>query len=227
MESGYAYDAGMPRISEAARAARRAQILDAARATFTERGFRQTSMHDILRAAGVSAGGAYRYFASKDEIIAAVAGEAVSALTDVIEQLGSAQPPLDLDEAMRRLLAFAEHVSDGPGRLALMVWGEAQSDPAIHALAQAEAGRIRAAVIEMVAGTRRRDALAPGTHQPDAPAALSDEALGTVLFSLVAGYLMQRRVIGQVDADRYVATIGALLMRAPETWERQTGGAPD
>ena len=202
----------MPRISQQARAARRAQIVDAARVTFSERGFRQTSMDDILRAAGVSAGGAYRYFASKDEIVAAVASETVSQMTDAIESIAvspddpaeaalPAPPQMPLGEAMRQLIDVADRISDGPGRLALMVWGEAQSDAAIQILAREEASQIKAAVIELVRRTQRPRGLA------DVPA----DMLGSALFSLVAGYLMQRRVIGEVDAATYAATVERLL----------------
>jgi AcrR family transcriptional regulator len=194
----------MPRISEEARAARRAQILDAARETFAARGFRQTSMDDILRAAGVSAGGAYRYFASKDEIMAAIAADALAPITDAIEQISAMPPELTPDQATRRLALLLDEVAEGPGRLALMVWGEAQSDPAIAALAQAEAGRIRTAVTGMVVRTRR----------PESLMAESPEMLGAVLFSLVVGYLMQRRVIGDISAEAYVATVQHLLVDA-------------
>lgn len=197
----------MPRISEETRAARRAQILDAARATFTERGFRQTSMDDILRAAGVSAGGAYRYFASKDEIMAAIATESVSTITDAIEEASSTTPEMSLDEAIHRLVMFVDGIADTTGRLAVMVWGEAQGDPAIAALARTEAARIRDTVTELV----RR------THRSEPLASVSPEIVGTLLMSLIAGYLVQRRVIGAMDAEAYAQGVHALLVGAAGT----------
>ncbi len=61
----------MPKVSEAHVAARRQQILGAARACFARQGFHQTSIQDICKEAGLSPGAVYRYFPSKEHIIAA------------------------------------------------------------------------------------------------------------------------------------------------------------
>ena len=66
----------MPRITPERREAKRAEIVAAARRCFSRDGFHQTSMPDIAAEAGVSAGAPYRYFASKEEIILAIAGDA-------------------------------------------------------------------------------------------------------------------------------------------------------
>lgn len=58
--------------AEAARAARREEILNAARAVFAERGFRGTTIADIAVAAGIALGTIYLYFKSKDEVFAAL-----------------------------------------------------------------------------------------------------------------------------------------------------------
>lgn len=195
----------MPRISEAARQARRTQILDAARACFLERGFHQTSMDDILTRAKLSAGGAYRYFSGKDEIIAAIAHENVSSLTAAIDAMAVPEPPPTLAETIPRLVALADQMADGPGKLALMVWGEAQTDPTIAALIQTEAPRVRAAVQELV---RRAN------PEPVASGKVTVENLGNIIASLVPGYILQRRILGGVDPDTYAATIVALLAPA-------------
>jgi TetR/AcrR family transcriptional regulator, repressor for uid operon len=51
----------------------RQRILEAAASCFAASGFHSTSMQQICAAAQMSPGGVYRYFASKDEIIAAIA----------------------------------------------------------------------------------------------------------------------------------------------------------
>ena len=52
---------------------RREVILDAARRCFARSGFHQTSMQSICAEAGMSPGGLYRYFPSKEAIIAGIA----------------------------------------------------------------------------------------------------------------------------------------------------------
>ncbi len=66
----------MPRITDAHRAENRALIVSAAGRCFARDGFHQTSMPDVAVEAGVSVGAPYRYFASKDEIILEIAGDA-------------------------------------------------------------------------------------------------------------------------------------------------------
>lgn len=163
-------------------------------------------MDDILNAAGVSAGGAYRYFASKDEIIAAVAGQAVTGMTAAIDEVAAQRPAPSLDEALHRLILIADGLADGPGRLALMAWGEAQTDPAIAALAQTELMHLRDALAGLVGP-------ATSTHPPAIlePMGVPAGEIGAVLYSLVAGYLIQRRILGSTDPDAYGEAIRALL----------------
>ena len=61
----------MSKVSEAHIAARRQQILEAARACVARQGFHQTNIQDICKEAALSPGAVYRYFPSKDHIIAA------------------------------------------------------------------------------------------------------------------------------------------------------------
>lgn len=60
---------------ESAQDARRAQILAAARVCFDRWGFHGASMHQICREASMSPGALYRYFPSKEAIIAAIAAD--------------------------------------------------------------------------------------------------------------------------------------------------------
>jgi len=55
----------MPKVSDAHLAARRDQILAATARCFGRDGFHRTSMQDIVRESGISAGLVYRYFAGK------------------------------------------------------------------------------------------------------------------------------------------------------------------
>lgn len=59
----------MPKLSPAQQSQRRARILDAAEVCFARAGFHRTTMQDICKVAGVSAGAVYLYFASKEALI--------------------------------------------------------------------------------------------------------------------------------------------------------------
>jgi len=58
----------MPKVSDEHLANRKQQILDAAANCFARNGFHRTSMQDIVRESGLSAGLIYRYFTGKDDL---------------------------------------------------------------------------------------------------------------------------------------------------------------
>src|ERR1700754_2645280 len=63
----------MRRANAQLQADRRGEILAAAQTCFARAGFHQTSMQEICTEAGMSPGNLYRYFRSKEEIIAGIA----------------------------------------------------------------------------------------------------------------------------------------------------------
>jgi AcrR family transcriptional regulator len=65
----------MPRVAESYLQARRRQIMDAAVTCFARSGFHAATMQDIVAETGLSAGAIYRYFKSKEDIVAAIAAE--------------------------------------------------------------------------------------------------------------------------------------------------------
>ena len=68
---------------------RRAQLLEAARSVFVERGYYRTSVSDIVSAAGVARGTFYNYFDSKRAVFQA-------SLDAVMEQVNDAVIPIDV-----------------------------------------------------------------------------------------------------------------------------------
>ncbi len=82
---------------------RRAEILAAAERCFARSGFHQASMHEICLEAGMSPGNLYRYFPSKEAIIAGISERnradaaesfaAVDQAEDFFAGLAGARPP--------------------------------------------------------------------------------------------------------------------------------------
>jgi AcrR family transcriptional regulator len=192
----------MPKINEQQRQVRRDQILEAARELFTINGFHDTSMDDIIAAARMSSGGVYGYFSGKDAIIAAIAQQVVGGITATVNDVLKTEPVPPIAEVLRRLIIQIDILADGPGRLALQVWGEAQRDPVIAALAATEGANVRTAVRELV---RRAHADGQLSQHTDL------EALAQVVFALIPGYLMQKRIIDDVNPERYADAIDVLL----------------
>src|SRR3954469_24062736 len=69
--------------------ARPDEILDAALAEFTERGFEAARMEDIAKRAGISKGGVYLYFPSKTALLEALIEAKVSPLARLAQTIAA------------------------------------------------------------------------------------------------------------------------------------------
>ncbi len=63
----------MPKLTEETIKSRKSHIIECAFQVFSEKGFSDTSMDDIVIKSGVSKGGIYNYFTSKEEIFLEIA----------------------------------------------------------------------------------------------------------------------------------------------------------
>lgn len=68
----------MPRMSREEKARTHARIVEVAARMFRENGIAATAVADVMKAAGLTHGGFYRHFASKDDLVAAAISHAVS-----------------------------------------------------------------------------------------------------------------------------------------------------
>lgn len=73
-----------PKISEEAKLIRRNLIIEYAIKQFSKNGFVETSIDDIVEASGISKGGIYNYFKSKEEIFLAIAEDRFNKRHDLV-----------------------------------------------------------------------------------------------------------------------------------------------
>jgi AcrR family transcriptional regulator len=194
----------MPRVSQAHLDARRRQILDAARRCFVRNGFHATSMQDVLAEANLSAGAVYRYFRGKDEIIAAIAGEAVAEVAGALDSAFDTGDPPPLDEVLGAAFLAIQRVDaeQGVAKLALQVWGEAVRSPVLAEILQGEIRRVRGSLTRLVRVYQAR-----GLMATDAPA----EQAAQVLVGLLPGFVFQHALLGDVDPVAFRAGLRTLL----------------
>lgn len=120
------------RKDEELHARRRREILEAAAYCFAETGLRQARMHDICAAARISPGALYRYFASKEEIIAALAASEAEANAETMAFLDEADDPVaGLRAALPAIVA--EMSSNAYGKLSIEIAAEAIRNPELVA----------------------------------------------------------------------------------------------
>lgn len=192
----------MPKVTDAHLAARRQQILAAARRCFLRGGFHATSMQEVIAEAGLSVGAVYRYFPSKNHLIVAIAENVIEQIDGVLGDTTEPGVPL-IDTVERAVDAVARQLGpDGGLRLAVQVWAEALLDPALGRFVGGLYERLRA----------RCTAVAVLAQQSgELPADADPEAVGAALFALLPGYGLQHVLTGGPDPERFKAGIRALL----------------
>lgn len=203
----------MPRITPERREAKRAEIVAAARRCFSRDGFHQTSMPDVAAAAGVSAGAPYRYFASKEEIILAIAADAFRLIFEPVEQLAAGSDGAgvaDLVAASLEALS-AETVTDAAGhevpvdellRCAVLTWSELLRDDAVRASAVAGFASVRRSIA---------DALRRGQASGAVPRTIEPERGARVVMGLLHGFLLQRAAFDLADTSGFADDIRVLF----------------
>jgi AcrR family transcriptional regulator len=204
------YNQFMPRVSQEHLDARRRQILDAARRRFIAEGFHETSMQDVLSESGLSTGAIYRYFRSKDEIIAAIVSEALVELAASLDDaLDSGHPP-QLTDAISRMLAVQQRLAteQDMAKLAVLIWGEAVRSPVLAAHVRDAHKNWRNILSNLI--QEYQDA---GFITNDIPA----DRIASTLTSILLGFMVQYAVEGDVDAEMITDGLRALLTEGPSS----------
>jgi AcrR family transcriptional regulator len=173
---------------------RRAQIVDAAARTITERGLPDTRVADIARAAGTSPALILYYFGSKDRLLA----EALTYAEDRFF-VRTAEELAEVRSARERLIRLIERSCDSQGEtwaddfrsealLWLELWARSPRDPEVGRNRRALDRRWRDAIVDIV-----KDGQATGEFRERDP-----EEFALVLASLVDGLSVQV-VLGDPD----------------------------
>lgn len=180
----------MPKVSQEHLERRRQQIIDAARECFTKQGFHNTSMQDIFKASGLSAGAVYRYFPSKHQLVKDLAGESLEVALARLTLAGDVS--LDMGEIVAAL--FGAFGDEGPLAgilpIVIQVWAEAPRDPEMAALARDLLGQLAERIVRVL------------------PAGTPPEA-ARLLVAAVQGFMVQSLVFDDVTTELVAAATSA------------------
>ena len=147
---------------------RRAHILEISRRLFIENGFHGTGVAQIASASGVRVGQIYRDFASKEDIIAAIALHDLSQFLDE-DALEAAIRAGDMATIRQWILSFVSYDEDIEGyRLMPEIMAESARNPRIAQVQDELHRRVRDALLAALA------ACAPGEARAEARATLAD-----------------------------------------------------
>jgi AcrR family transcriptional regulator len=172
------------RFTQAQKESRRQQILDAALRCFSRDGFHNTTTADIVRESGVSQGTLYLYFATKDDLILALADDRRQS-----EALVNALVQGEPDPVDGLLLMFELHgrsLTDpsrrDARRVSIQGWAEALRDPVIHGSVTGFTRSVRQEIVRLIERGQRT-----GRFRPDADA----EAVARSLIAIFQGLTLQ------------------------------------
>ncbi|MFD7868597.1 TetR/AcrR family transcriptional regulator [Streptomyces sp. NPDC057682] len=192
----------MARVSQAHLDARRRQILEGAARCFARDGFHGTSMQDVLKEVGLSAGAVYRYFTGKEDLIAAIAGQALSGVRDAFERAADASPPPTPDVLIGRVVRtlFGEGAEEERAGLdhrafaglIVQVWSEVLRSERLAATLREGFDGLRASWADLVALYR-----ANGMLGADVP----DEHIARTLIATAQGFITQLAMFGDTAPE--------------------------
>jgi AcrR family transcriptional regulator len=157
-------DEPRPNRAEAQREKRRADILVAASALFSQRGYHETSIADVIEAAGISRGTFYLYFDGKDELFLELIEQFVQRIIAVVEVVdpNAPEPTQRIADNVRRVVDVVYAYRD----LTVMVLRE---DFGVRADVDEKLTRFYGFVQEMVEGALRNGAAHRLTRKVDEP----------------------------------------------------------
>src|SRR5262245_18288697 len=203
----------MPRVTPAHEQEVRERIVRAATLVFSERGFHQATMQDIVRASGLSVGAIYTYFKSKDELI--LAGCDLITDQEMSELARRLTPVEGFRDRLRVAAGFVfDQIDVDPSdmtspRLLALPWAEADTSPAIRGMLLRRRREIHRVTVALF-----QEGIARGEFPPW----LDVEAVAGGIAALLDGVIIQSVEEGagyrRSDAERRVLSMIELLLAA-------------
>ncbi|HEV7257793.1 MAG TPA: TetR/AcrR family transcriptional regulator [Bosea sp. (in: a-proteobacteria)] len=176
---------------------RQTRILDAAERVFARAGFHAATMQDVASEAGMSPGNLYRYFASKDAIIAGMAERDRTLIAADFADLDPAKGSvLDQLETLGR-----KHLVEEPREksvICMQIWAEAARNPQMAQMCAAIDGTVVGGLGYAIAGAKASGEL---------PANLDDARFLQAVFMMADGFFCRRATDPSFDPAMAAETL--------------------
>lgn len=170
---------------------------------FSENGFHSASMQQICAAASMSPGGVYRYFASKDEIIAAIVDHVHQRNAEYFEQMTAQGATLKsfFDVGFTCLKDLTQGPASG---LFCEVFAEAQRNPQIRTAFESKCREARAMLRGVLAKMQAEGAIEKS---------LDADVVAIMLMAIGDGLLVRTRLDPDVTFEALWPGLKDLVMR--------------
>jgi TetR/AcrR family transcriptional regulator, repressor for uid operon len=182
---------------------RRAHILAAAERAFLQKGFHAASMQDVAAEAKMSPGNLYRYFPSKEAIVAGLCARDQETLAANVQTLLSCGDPLGGIEIMLR-----HHLVEEPRerfQMIVEIWAEATHNRQIAELCGGIDSHVRRGLTQVVESAQRLGA---------APADLDADFVVRTMMTVVIGLFKRRAHEGGFNGEAELALALAVIRAA-------------
>jgi TetR/AcrR family transcriptional regulator, repressor for uid operon len=196
----------LPRVAQR-QSDRRVEILEAAQRCFARNGFHSTSMQQICAEAGMSPGNLYRYFPSKEAIIAGIAERDRAEVMLEFESADLSQGLFATLEGMARH-HFAERPDEQIG-LCIEITSESRRNSEVARIYRAFDADVRARIVAMLSHAAQRG---------DIPADTDFGKVTEMLMVIADGVWMRRAIDPNFDANAMIPmfmNVTRHLLRAP------------
>lgn len=193
----------MRKLDPAKHEAKRQQILQAAMACFTRRGFHQTRTAEICAEAGMSPSNLFHYFDSKDAIIEALIEEERREGAAIIDRLRRAN---DLLEGLYELIdtTLATLADPTEAKLSIEIAAEAMRNPRIATLFERSDLESREELTEILASAAASGQIDPGLDLP---------STAGWLIALFDGMITRAAIDPAFDVQAQTPTLRLLVSR--------------
>jgi AcrR family transcriptional regulator len=195
----------VPKLSARVRDERRRHIEISAWRCFSRNGFHATSMDDVIAETGMSSSAVYRYFRSKDDLIAAAADEALARMRDALANLSEQDPPPSPKEVTNALVAALDRQTSAAeydmSRITIQAWGEALRRPELRRRSVDFYAEVRAQLTSLAKAWQSN-----GRQLSNADA----KAAASVLFALMPGLIIAHHLSEPLTARELLAGIDVL-----------------
>lgn len=194
----------MPKVLPEYLELRRQQILDAAAACFSRRGFHQTTMQDICSESELSPGAVYRYFRSKEEIIEGMGEHRQRENAERLERAMAKGTTAEVFDELLRVFFVDREMDEFRDFCALTIefLSEAPRSERIRESQRQTNKAVRDALADLVRQSQARG---------DINAALDPEGVARVMVALYHGFITQKLVDPDLDVYTYTRAAGALF----------------
>ena len=188
------------KVSREQVAENRERILNAAARLFRERGIDGIGVADLMKSAGLTHGGFYGYFDSKEDLVAQACARAVSKTRQRWTRLADESPDEPMDAIARSYLAGSHRDHAGQGCLFAAVGAEvARHSPAVRCSVTQELRLLLDFLSGVISGRSK--------------AARRKKALATYA-SMVGGLVLARAVDDPALSKEILEAVAAPLLRA-------------